>query len=173
MWKTLWILHMTISWSNYEATHWNVQMKCIPLFRGTKLMKKIPSVGTRQSDRLKLISNWVCIDYEVAFGEYIKSWLPSFCHGAHCKCNPLILHLPCITLIVNDCVAKITTGGERPCYYLQYAINECEGYHCWYQIVFQCILFEVVFCPLWMVGKKGNAMQCLFFSLLLVILISH
>lgn len=94
---------------NHEATYWSTQMKSVSFFPDHKLIKNPLCWHQTVWHKLKLIHNWVCIDFYPAFAGYIRAWLVSFCSGVWSKCNP------CSWLAVHRALqklAQIITGSE-------------------------------------------------------------
>lgn len=73
---------------NHEATYWSTQMKSVSFFPDHKLIKNPLCWHQTVWHKLKLIHNWVCIDFYPAFAGYIRAWLVSFCSGVYSKCKP-------------------------------------------------------------------------------------
>lgn len=73
---------------NHGATYWSTQMKSVSFFPDHKLIKNPLCWHQTVWHKLKLIRNWVCIDFYPAFAGYIRAWLVSFCSGVYSKCNP-------------------------------------------------------------------------------------
>lgn len=73
---------------NHGATYWSTQMKSVSFFPDHKLIKNPLCWHQTVWHKLKLIHNWVCIDFYPAFAGYIRAWLVSFCSGVYSKCNP-------------------------------------------------------------------------------------
>lgn len=78
---------------NHGPTYWSTQMKSVSFFPDHKLIKNPLCWHQTVWHKLKLIHNYVCIDFYPAFAGYIRAWLVSFCSGVYSKCN-LCLGLP-------------------------------------------------------------------------------
>lgn len=73
---------------NHGATYWSTQMKSVSFFPDHKLIKNPLCWHQTVWHKLKLIHNWVCIDFYPAFAGYIRAWLVSFCSRVYSKCKP-------------------------------------------------------------------------------------
>lgn len=79
-------------------------MKSVSFFPDHKLIKNPLCWHQTVWHKLKLIHNWVCIDFYPAFAGYIRAWLVSFCSGVYSKMQPMLqAHCaPCIAIACSN-----------------------------------------------------------------------